>query len=208
MCPDFAASLRRHPHAAKPIAAHAWQREPGEHYVEARWCSRRLFEVEPFIHEIADPACGFGHIADAARAAGHAVRATDIVDRGCRPFHGTEDFLTSTRKISNVCCNPPFDLFKEFARHALALTCGKVAMIWLTRRLNAARWLEGTPLVRVWLLSPRPSMPPGEVYRRYEAQGREPSGGTQDFCWLVWEHGQPYRGEMRWLRRDATAPAD
>ena len=190
---------------ARPIAAHRRDRAANEHYVESRWCSRRLFETEPFIHEIGDPACGFGHISDSARAAGHAVRSTDIVDRGYQHFHGTEDLLSSTGRIPNIVTNPPFDLFEEFARHALALTVGKVAMIWLTRRLNAARWPEQTPLVRVWLLTPRPSMPPGEVYRRYEAQGREPSGGTQDFCWLVWQHGEPYRGEMRWLRRDAES---
>jgi hypothetical protein len=45
----------------------------------------------------------------------------------------------------------------------LELVPGKIAMIWLARRLNAARWLQDTPLARVYLLTPRPSMPPGHV---------------------------------------------
>jgi len=36
-------------------------------------------------------------------------------------------------------------------------------MIWLARRLNAARWLANTPLTRVYLMSPRPSMPPRSI---------------------------------------------
>jgi hypothetical protein len=39
---DTAANL------AKPVAAHSWPQEANEWYVENRWCSRRLFEEEPF----------------------------------------------------------------------------------------------------------------------------------------------------------------
>jgi hypothetical protein len=31
-----------------------------------------------------------------------------------------------------------------------------VAIIFPTARLNAARWLQDTPLRRIWLLTPRP----------------------------------------------------
>ncbi len=67
-------------------------------------------------------------------------------------------------------------------------------------RLNAAHWLKGTPLARVWLMTPRPSMPPGHVITR----GEKPGGGKVDFCWLVWTRGRTAPAEMRWLRRDAV----
>jgi hypothetical protein len=76
----------------------------------------------------------------------------------------------------------------------------KVALIWLARRLNAARWLQGTPLARVYLLTPRPSMPPGHVILAGEKLG----GGKHDFCWLVFEHGHVGPPELRWLRREGT----
>ena len=71
-------------------------------------------------------------------------------------------------------------------------------MIWLLRRLNAARWLASTPLSRIYLLSPRPSMPPGHVI----LAGEEPGGGKQDFVWLVWDHEHQGLPELHWLCRD------
>jgi hypothetical protein len=70
------------------------------------------------------------------------------------------------------------------------------------RRLNAARWLEQTPLARVWLLTPRPSMPAGQ----YVLDGGKVGGGKQDFCWLVWEHGYQGKLEIGWLHRDGDNP--
>jgi hypothetical protein len=180
-------------------AAHIWDREKDGHYVEPVWCSCRLFQVEKFSGEVWDPACGIGNIIESARAAHHAVRATDIVDRGYAGFDGDVDFLRFTDPVDNIVTNPPFHLLEGFTRHALKFARNKVAMIWLARRINAARWLRDTPLVRIWWLTPRPSMPPGHVV----AAGQKPGGGTQDFCWLVWEQGAEYAGAADWLRRDA-----
>jgi len=67
-----------------------------------------------------------------------------------------------------------------------------------TARLNAARWLENTPLQRIWLLTPRPSMPPGQ----HILDGGKVGGGKSDYCWLVWEHGYSGLPEIRWLHRE------
>lgn len=187
----------------KPKLAQIWDREEHEHYVEPEWCSQRLFEVEPFVQEIWDPACGFGRICESARAFGHAVKATDVVDRGYGRFHGARDFLSEDDMAANIVSNPPFDMFQDFANHALKLARNKVALIWLVPRLNAARWLAETPLARVWLLTPRPSMPPGHTI----TAGQKPGGGTQDFCWLVWEQGYRGKPELGWLRRDPAPTA-
>jgi hypothetical protein len=73
-------------------------------------------------------------------------------------------------------------------------------MIFPVARLIAARWLQQTPLAVVWLLTPRPSMPPGYVI----LAGQKPGGGKVDFCWLVWSHDHVGQPEMRWLHRDGT----
>jgi hypothetical protein len=68
------------------------------------------------------------------------------------------------------------------------------------RRLPAARWLEHLPLETVWLLTPRPSMPPGSSI----AAGQKPGGGSQDFCWLVFRKGLfAWTPRLRWLHRDS-----
>ena len=185
-----------------PINAHTWQREANEHYVEPFWCSERLFAEEKFDGPIWDPCCGFGRIVDSARTAGLVAYGTDIVDRGYRHLTQQEDFFkrNTAPLMRNIVCNPPFNVAPLFALHALALDgIEKVAMIFPTARLNAAHWLQGTPLARVWLMTPRPSMPPGHTI----TAGEKPGGGKMDFCWLVWAKGYFGDPHLRWLRRDA-----
>jgi|SRR5262249_10771414 len=183
----------------RPLAAHIWAKDSHGFYIEPEWCSRRLFEVEQFDGTIWDPACGIGRIVAAARGAGYPTIATDLVNRGCLWFDGLVDFFDSPRMpAANIVTNPPFTVCDQFVRRALELVDGKVAMIWLARRLNAARWLQDTPLARIYLLTPRPSMPPGHVL----LAGEKPGGGTQDFCWLVFSRAHKGQPELRWLHRD------
>ena len=189
---------------ARPIGkrkrnSHIFDRDPNDWYVEPRWVSERLFEVESFDRDsaILDPCTGTGQIADAARAAGYRVITADIVDRGYRGCK-IQNFLERKSAPSSVGGNPPFGDIEAVARHALAIGANKVALICTVPRLNAARWLRELPFCRVWLLGPRPSMPTG----KYILEGGKPEGDKRDFCWIVFERG--YRGEpvLRWLHRD------
>jgi hypothetical protein len=193
-----------HSTTKRPLYAHVWRKDVFGFYCEPEWVSERLFAVEKFFGSIWDPACGLGRIVEAARRASYDTRATDIVDRGYA-HSNLLDFLQEDQpRADNIVCNPPFNLCERFVRRALALTSGngKVAIIWLTRRLNAAHWLAETPLACIYLLTPRPSMPPGNVI----LAGEKPGGGTQDFCWLVWQHGYVGPPAMRWLHRDRSIP--
>jgi hypothetical protein len=114
--------------------------------------------------------------------------ASDIVDRldrrgldGVR-FHIC-NFLEESpvRSAWSIACNPHFDHIKAFCERGLEIATYKVAVIVPLRRLPAARWLANLPLESIYLLTPRPSMPPGE----WIAAGNVPGGGREDFCWLV-----------------------
>lgn len=195
--------------------SHIFAKETHGHYVEPAWCSARLFAIEDFGPAgsvILDPACGWGRILTAARAAGYRAIGTDIVDRLCGRDDGASlsrfecaDFLNGFHApepvINSIVCNPPFDHVDEFCRRACALAQFKVAMICLLRRLAAAHWLGDLLLETVYLLSPRPSMPPGE----WIAAGNKPGGGQHVFCWLVFNVRDGSRQEpvMRWLHREA-----
>ena len=187
----------------RPRLAHIWAREPHSHYAEAPWVSAALFREERFIGAIHDPACGFGHVVISARQAGDTTTAADIVDRG---FPGTEvcDFLEGGEAFDNIATNPPYEIIEAFGLCAVQAARHKVALIFPIARLNAARkkWLAGLPLARVWLITPRPSMPPGGIYRAYQARGKEPSGGRVDFCWLVFAKGHVGDVSIGWLPRD------
>jgi hypothetical protein len=192
--------------------SHIFKKEAHGHYVDEAWCSRRLLEEEKFGNStqvtICDFAVGWGTITNSAQQAGYNVIGFDIVDRrqhelGSR-FHKL-DFLTAPLPAISrpfaVVCNPPADHIEAFCRRAVASGADKIAMICLVRRLNAAHWLQELPLRRIWLLTPRPSMPPGS----YIAAGKKPGGGREDFCWLVF--CRDYEGEptISWLHRDGRS---
>jgi hypothetical protein len=183
----------------RPRRSHIFDRDSDDFYSEPEWCSRRLFAVEEFIGPVWDPAAGLGTIPQAARAAGLSNLASDIAEHGA--YGARRDFLKDPAPITsafNVVCNPPFALAREFVERAIELGAEKTAVIFPVARLNAARWLATMPLARVWLLTPRPSMPPGKLV----ANGEKPGGGKTDFCWLVFDRTHAGPPALGWLHRD------
>lgn len=193
-----------------------WEREANDWYVEPEWCSARLFEEERFEGRVHDPACGMGNIVKSARAADLYATGSDIVRRieedeedDERICDYVEDFLSQEPSIrfDNIVSNPPFKLCDDrktgrfpFVERALQLAHHKVALLlpskWIQGDKRAA-WLATTPLRRVWFISPRPSMPPGQVLEA----GHKPGNGTTDYAWFVWLKGYDGAPEIRWLRR-------
>jgi hypothetical protein len=184
----------------RPRHSHIWPRDRADFYVEPAWVARRLFEVEPFTGLIWDPACGLCTIPKAAREARLSSYASDIAENG----EGTrQDFLAASPPAVpfSVVTNPPFRLAREFVERAFNLNATKAAILFPVACLNAAsRWLIPLPLARVLLLTPRPSMPPGEVILR----GEKPQGGRVDFAWLVFTQSHDGWPTMVWLHRDGA----
>jgi hypothetical protein len=195
---------------ATPRHSHIFKRESHGFYVEPSWVSIRLFAVEDFGAtgaRILDPACGWGRILQAAKLAGFTVVGSDIVDRrndfgAFTQFPFTIcDFLARSPIGSawSVVCNPPFDHSEAFCDRALKIATYKVAVLVPLRRLPAARWLRQLPLETIYLLTPRPSMPPGA----WIAGGGKVGNGIADFVWLVFNLQMPAGREprLRWLQR-------
>jgi hypothetical protein len=186
-----------------PRLAHNFERDALDWYVEPPWVSRRLFEEEQFDGEILDPCCGWGRIVRSAIDAGYPVKASDVVIRpnGDAEVDGLKrqiDFRDLEGSITNVAANPPYSVLPGFTQSALKLARRKVAVVFPVARLNAAHWIQGAPLLRIWLMSPRPPMPPGT----YLEAGHKPGGGRVDFCWLIFDHDHRGAAEVRWLHRD------
>jgi len=184
----------------KALNAHLWKRHPDDFYTEPDWVDERLFAQERFDGEIIDPACGLGRIVKAACRAGYTAYGTDRVSRSdyCRE---EQDFLRYAGPCPGaIVSNPPFKLAREFAEKALGLALHKVALLLPTLWLHGderSRWLEQTPLVKVLIITPRPSMPPGPVIEA----GIAPGGGKADFAWFIWQRGHIGPAAIDWLRR-------
>lgn len=92
-------------------------------------------------------------------------------------------------------------LEERFLELALDRARSRVALFLLSGWINGAergRWLETTPLYRIYLIGPRPSCPPGHLI----AAGEKPGNGTGDYAWLVWLKGYQGAPTVQWLRRD------
>lgn len=197
--------------AVREKQAHIWDRQAEDWYCESDWCWDRLFQEENFVGRIHDPSCGRGNVVRSARAAGHLATGADIAPpeaRGNPESYPVIDFISIEERpgllVPNICSNPPFGIVGTrepaecYLRKALRMTTGKVALVMPTAWINARSWLRETPLYRVWWLTPRPSMPPGEVILR----GDKPGNGTKDFAIYVWMHGYDGEPTFRWLHRD------
>jgi len=187
----------------KATRSHTFELAKDEFYLEPVWTNDRLFEEEQFSGAIHDPFCGVGTVVDAAIRAGYEATGSDLNDHDGKGRFPLGDWMLETRRFDNIVTNPPykfcFDKGAVPTLKALHLARRKVAMIMPTTRLHAAhKWLKDTPLRRIWLMTPRPSMPPGELI----LAGVKPGGGTIDFCWAVWERGYTGPIELRWLCRD------
>lgn len=202
--------------------AHLWQRHSEDYYVEPSWCSERLFDVVPFEGTIVDPACGSGNIVRSARKARDNAHGDSRIDKAlgydivkrCRECNeDLEDFLTSDYETDNIVSNPPFGLCGKasakngleedfaFVKKALDTATQKVALLLPLPYMTGAdkgQFLQTTPLAKVLVLTPRPSMPPCPVIEA----GLSPGGGTEDFAWYIFDHAHKGPPMLGWLNRD------
>lgn len=197
----------------KPTAAQTWERDPFDWYVEPRRCTVQLAGAETFSGDVHDPCCGQGHIVESlARIVPGVVTGSDIVQRVAEPWHlGVSDFLDPAGGglfgAANCVMNSPFYRAKgaeDCIRRALALAPGKVCAFVDARFLQGSGRAKGLfasdPPNRTWVVTPRPSCPPGQ----YLLDGGTAGNGTSDFLWLVWdEAGRRLRpgvlGHVGWL---------
>jgi hypothetical protein len=178
----------------KPRASNIWQPHPQSWYIEPRSIDDRLFQAEQFIGPIWDFCAGEGRIVVAARAAGYPAFGSDIVPRAS----GIEqrDALAGPRLLANVVSNVPYDRLQQFTERAVEVMLHKACILAPFARLVAAHWLDDLPLARVLMISPRPSMPPGD-----SPQAARPGGGRSDYAWLIFTRGHRGPAELARLPR-------
>ncbi len=215
---------------AREIAIYG--RADDEWYVEPGWCVDLLLAVAPFAGSVWDPACGCGTIPKAFARIGQSCIGSDLRDRGYGTapidFLRRQARYGGADTPDNIVCNPPYGHGRSaeaFIRHALAIARRKVAMLvnekflysqgrhdlftsapWGAQSLSTGRETAGgagTRPTRLWFLSSRPSMPPGELL----ASGAvEPKGGTMNYLWIVWERDRAPE-PPGWLIRDRKTSA-
>ncbi len=182
-----------------------YARDPHDFYVEPEWCVDLLIDHEPFYHSVMDPCCGSGTI-------------PKCFERGTRKMfvYGSDafrnppgwgnwfidcgDFLSDewteyAPMFDNIVMNPPYKRAEAFARKAISLVKCKVAMLvrldFLASQKRHKLFSDHLP-ARVYVLSKRPSMPPGGVTVRAQ-------NGQHDYCWIVWDSASKRPSTIHWI---------
>lgn len=202
--------------------AHLWERHPEDWYTEEREPSAQLFARESFPGCVWDPCCGRGHVLAEAERAGYETFGSDIADRFrvCAAPFVAMPFETITCALGeSVVFNPPYLAGKgieQFVRHAMRFqSVQKIAAFvpakFLWGQTRAREFHTWRPPARVYMITPRPSAPPGPVW---EEAPEEVGGGAEDFAWAIWERdaiwewpegdGVPPDTVLRWLTKGAA----
>ncbi len=188
------------------IATAGFDKSPLDWYVEESWLSDELIWAErqsigssQNFGAVWDPCCGFGNILKAFDAHGYSVFGSDLEPRGWHWLGAFEkqDFLGSgligpSVSSFSIVANPPFSyqpgIAEAFCRRALSLATNKVAMLlplkWLASQGRAKLFTEHPPRT-IYVLSERPSMPPGHLVAERGIAAFE--RGKMDFIWIVWD---------------------
>lgn len=185
-----------------------YERDPLDYYVEAPWVTDALLAQMTPARPVWDPACGMGNVVARCQAHGIPARGTDVV---WRPGADTTlDFLEGVAPWGQpgaIVTNPPYASATRFIRTALSLARGDVAMLvrldFLATKTRR-RLFRADPPTRVFILSQRPSMPPGDKLERGEIV---PRGGQHDFCWIWWNAARGGEQGIDWIMAPEGAPA-
>jgi hypothetical protein len=203
---------------ARPKNAHVWNRDELDFYQEPAWCADLLLDAEKYLGKVLDPCCGNGTIGRAFARRNHPIRSTDLT---VRPYGECGfDFLdpsTDYGRVDHIVCNPPFRHTEAFIRRALGMVRKSAAFLvplkWLASQTRYDFFNEVGFPARVYVLSNRASMPPGELldpetglYAADHPEGKHkagdaPSGGSIDYCWVIFVPGYGGPTDMKWLAR-------
>ena len=176
-------------------------RDPHDFYPTPRVAIEALLNVEAFVGQIWEPACGDGAISRVLEERGYDVISSDLYDRGFG--HVGIDFLRPRgfSQVDNVITNPPFKASLAFALRALEVSRGKVALLarlaWLEGKERREKLFTATPLARVYVFSQRVHFARSGLPSNIGSS--DGVGGMQAYAWYVWDKAYRSKTTLEWL---------
>lgn len=182
------------PHGAhQPVTKRLIDSSGGDFYPTPPWATFALLDNEDFSGEVWECACGDGTMSDVISDFGLPVISSDRFDHG---FGETgHDFLTSTRRASNIITNPPYYDAGNFVAHGLKQARRKLALLlrlaFLEGQHRTRTIFHRHPPSTVWVFSERITFYPKEAERK--------GSGTTAYAWFVWNLEHRGSTELCWL---------
>ncbi len=169
------------------------ERVENDYYATPTSSTRSLLAVESISYPAWECACGEGHIAELLEGE---VYASDLIDRG---YGEVADFLQTEKQFATIITNPPFNLFQEFAEHALRNATQKVILFGKLQALEGkkrATFMQNSPLKTVYVFKSRQN--PLRNGSEVDENGK-PWASTMAFAWFVWEIGYEGLPVIKWI---------
>jgi len=196
-----------------------YYRDQDDFYMEEPWVSARLLDVERILprSHVHDPCCGQGSIMESFWMNYEEVIVScsdkhlrlDLLEKDHilyslyeDGYYYQRDFLQDSHPVlDNVdvfIFNPPYRKTVDFINRAYELCNHKVcALVRLDFMASLERHELNKTASRWWVLSRRPSMPPGKLYMEGKAEAK---GGQHDYCWVVFDKLNKGKGEIGFLK--------
>lgn len=204
-----------------------YERQEHEHYPTPAWVIDALSEHLNLQRYIWEPACGTGQMAEAIRAHGAKVMATDIHDHGYNRMNGLRDFLESEAAVyagsGAIITDPPYGLHGHLAvafinKGLKHLGNFKDLALLLPEDFDAASTryplFGGNPqyagtiklLKRIkWFDHAVPCKPCGGTGQiaevkciRCKGKGEKKSGPSENHAWFLWSTDTAYPARVRY----------
>lgn len=163
-------------------------------------CSINLMKELGLSKNIWECSCGNGSLSKELERLGYNVKSTDLIERGYGT--GGVNFLCETNKFNgDILTNPPFKLADKFVEKGLELL-GEGQKLWLFLKVQfletKARKIlfKKYPPKYILVNSERICCAMNgefDKYFNYNVKKEKYGGGTQMYCWYVWEKG--YMGD-------------
>lgn len=172
------------------------ERQKQDYYATEPKGTEVLLEVEQFLSNVWECACGEGHMSKVLEKNGYNVRSSDLIDRG---YGEVYDFLSleNTEWNGDIITNPPYRMAKEFVLKALSVINNgqKVAMFlklqFLETKGRKQLFIDHPPRT-VYISSSRLLCAKNGDFKNTESS-------AVAYAWYVWEKG--YKGEtkIKWI---------
>lgn len=174
-------------------------REYNNYYATHPSVTEDLLKVETFSHDVLEPFCGGGFMADVIEAHGYQVERYDIVDRG---NNKVADFSTLELPsgVYDIITNPPYDdHIIDHILKCISLCNKKVAMLiplhYLTSRERYNTLFKPYPPHRVYIYQNRIIIARNGDFATYKDAGTN----LTMYAWFIWEKGFQGDPQLKWI---------
>ena len=170
-------------------------REKNDFYATSPEAIPPLLERVQFQHNILEPCCGQGHLAEALKSYGHDVEASDLIDRG---YGIIRDFFAIKETAKDIVTNPPYFGLVDYMRHGVDLLQHenqKMAMFLRILTLESQErkaFFDSHPPILILVSSSRIACAKNGEFEKYKST-------AQAYAWFVWKAGHNGETILKWF---------